>query len=76
MSGNGAVPRVGAVMLGCQNVRRIAAAAREELLLGSQVVFKGIREDQFAAPWEHCTQMEPAARLSQLTSFCTSEKMI
>ena len=30
-------------MLGCQNVRRIAAAAREEFLLGSQVVFKGIR---------------------------------
>ena len=30
-------------MLGCQNVRRIAAAARDEFLLGDQVVFKSIK---------------------------------
>ena len=36
------MPRVGAVMLGCLNVRRIAAAARDEFLLGEHVVFKSI----------------------------------
>ena len=36
------VSRVGAVLLGCQNVRRIAAAAREEFLLGDEAVFKSI----------------------------------
>ena len=39
----GATPHAGAVMLGCQNVRRIAAAARDEFLLGGQVVFRSIR---------------------------------
>lgn len=38
-----AMPPVGAVMIGCQNVRRIAAAARDEFNLGSQVVFRSIR---------------------------------
>ena len=38
----GTVSRVGAVLLGCQNVRRIASAARDEFLLGGQVVFKSI----------------------------------
>ena len=37
------VPRVGAVLLGCQNVRRIAAAAKDEFCLGGEVVFKSIR---------------------------------
>ena len=31
-------------MIGCQNVRRIAAAVRDEFHLGSQVVFRSIRE--------------------------------
>ena len=38
------MPQAGAVMIGCQNVRRIAAAARDEFHLGSQVVFRSIRE--------------------------------
>ena len=36
-------PPIGAVMLGCQNVRRIAMAARDEFVLGGQAVFHGIR---------------------------------
>ena len=36
-------PQVGAVMIGCQNVRRIAMAAREEFILGGQVVFRSFR---------------------------------
>ena len=39
----GTTPEAGAVMVGCQNVRRIAAAARDEFHLGSQVVFRSIR---------------------------------
>ena len=42
-SRSGTTQNVGAVMLGCQNVRRIATAAREEFLLGGHVVFKSIR---------------------------------
>ena len=38
-----ATPEVGAVMLGCQNVWRIASAAREQFILGGQVVFRSIR---------------------------------
>ena len=34
--------KVGAVMLGCQNVRRIAAAARDEFLLNDNIVFKAL----------------------------------
>ena len=36
-------PKVGAIMIGCQNVRRIAMAAREEFILGGQVVFRSFR---------------------------------
>ena len=39
----GETPHIGAVMIGCQNVRRIAAAARDEFLLGGQAVFGSIR---------------------------------
>ena len=37
------IPATGVVMIGCQNVRRIATAAANEFILGTQVVFKSIR---------------------------------